>query len=223
MADNKPVNLDAYLSRKEAEIQQEARDQLQAARDKAAKEFDSIEQRYIAASDNDLKDEYLKAQEALEQAEEAYKAEIDRQTEAAQDRIEEAQIQERRNKGDLHLTESLLPEMLGGANEEQRKAAERAEADKKIEEAKREKEEADKKVRDIQAKLKNKNLSADERKDLMDDLGYARDDAKKAAQNLEEAEADKAEILKEQAEESKENADEKARMDSGNLTWWAPR
>ncbi|MBQ3117342.1 MAG: hypothetical protein IJC11_03365 [Alphaproteobacteria bacterium] len=220
MADNKPVNLDAYLSRKEAEIQQEARDQLQAARDKAAKEFDSIEQRYIAASDNDLKDEYLKAQEALEQAEEAYKAEIDRQTEAAQDRIEEAQIQERRNKGDLHLTESLLPEMLGGANEEQRKAAERAEADKKIEEAKREKEEADKKVRDIQAKLKNKNLSADERKDLMDDLGYARDDAKKAAQNLEEAEADKAEILKEQAEESKENADEKARMDSGNLTWW---
>lgn len=209
MADNKPVNYDAYLSRKEAEIQQEARDQLQAARDKAAKEFDRIEQRYIAASDNDLKDEYLKAQEALEQAEEAYKAEIDRQTEAAQDRIEEAQIQERRNKGDLHLTESLLPEMLGGANEEQRKAAERAEADKKIEEAKREKEEANKKVRDIQAKLKNKNLSADERKDLMDDLGYARDDAKKAAQNLEEAEADKAEILKEQAEESKENADEK--------------
>ncbi|MBE6455926.1 MAG: hypothetical protein E7014_05745 [Alphaproteobacteria bacterium] len=219
MADNKPVNYDAYLSRKEAEIQQESREAAKTARDNAERTLETTRNRYYDASDNALKDEYEKAQEAYNSANQAYNDILEEQQEAAQERIEEQQRQDRRTRGDLDWTDRR-PEIFGGATEEQRNTADRVAADKEIENARREKEEAEKRVRDIQARLRNRGLSNAEREALESDLKDARDDVADATKDLQDAEKDKADILKSQDEDAKEDAAEKARMDAGNLTWW---
>ena len=217
MADNKPINNDANLGPQETEAQQ--REAARVAKENAERALLSIRNRNYDAADNSLDAEYKKAQEAYESANKAYNDVLAQQQEAAQNRIEEQQKQDRRNEGDLHWTE-YRPEIFGGANEEQRKAAERREAEQEIENAKREKEEAEKKVKDIQAKLKNAELSDAERKSLEKDFNEARDDLADATRDLQDAEKDKADILKSQDEDAKEDAAEKARMDAGNLTWW---